>query len=123
MKNALYAVDHFVDNIPVGAKVFYYPNGNKDVSTVPRVGFVSRVFTRCVADLSVLPSQDGAVEYVLHVPHIGDPRVFDHTGNLSALARSSGCWEFHPEAIALMEWMGETTSPKKKERATVASKE
>lgn len=102
MKNKLYDVAHYLQPIPIGVKVFWYPNGRKDVSTIPRIGFVQQGFSRGVADLNVLPAQDGAVEYLVSVPHIGDPRVFDHTGNLSDMARVRGCWEFHPETLALM---------------------
>lgn len=100
-----YKIEHFAGKPQVGAKVFFYPNGRKDVNTVPRTGFISVGYTRGVCDICVLPSQDGAVEYMDHVCHIGDVKIFDHQGNLSQLAIARGCWEYHPDELALQEFM------------------
>jgi hypothetical protein len=98
-----YQIEHFTGKALVGAKVYYYPNGRKDVNTIPRVGFIQVGHTRGVCDIGVLPSQDGAVERIDHVHHIGDVKIFDHQGNLSRLAMNTGCWEYHPDELALRE--------------------
>lgn len=123
-----YQVEHFNEKAPIGAKVFFYPNGRKDVNTVPRIGWVQVSHPRGICDIGVLPSQDGAVERCDHVPHVGDPRVFDHQGNVSSMARSNGIWDFHPDEkeraglaaqlAQLMELVGDT----KEEKKTTAKK-
>jgi hypothetical protein len=98
-----YQIEHYLGKAPIGAKIFYYPGGRKDVNTIPRIGWVQVPHPRGICDVAVLPSQDGAVERIDHVPHIGDQRVFDHQGNLSRMAITNGCWEFHPDELATRE--------------------
>jgi hypothetical protein len=105
-------IEHYTERPEVGLPVFWYPRGRKDPSTTPRVGFVAFGHTRGVCDISVLPNQDGAVEYVENVFHMGDPRVQSASNPtlLSRAAEERGCWEFTPMALAHLE---AKTSPKK----------
>ena len=96
---------HFDDVPPLGMQIFWYPRARKDKDTVPLVGFINKGWSRGVADLSVLPVHDGAVEAHDQVWHIGDPRLRDQNGRISPGGHERGCWEFTPAAIALMDVM------------------
>lgn len=93
-------VEYFDATPPVGLPVFWYPRGRKDESTIPQNGVVAVGYSKGVCDISVLPKQDGAVEYVEHVFHLSDPRVHSASNPtlLSRAAEERGCWEFTPVA-------------------------
>lgn len=97
--------DHFDETATVGLQVFWYPRGRKDPTTVPQNGFVAAGYSRGVCDISILPKQDGAVEFVEHVFHIGDPRVHSSSNPslLSRAAEERGCWEFTPIAQMFLD--------------------
>lgn len=84
-------------------QVYWYPRGNKDSNTVPRVGSIAIGWSKGVADISIMPANDGAVDYMEHVYHIGDPRNCDHFGKPSPNILHRGFWEFSPMSLAVME--------------------
>lgn len=95
--------DYFNGTPDVGLQVFWYPMAQIDGDTVPRIGFINRGWSRGVADISVLPAQDGAVEVQDHVFHIGDPRLRDVYGKVSAGGIERGCWDFTPLSRMLLK--------------------
>jgi len=87
----------------VGMQVFWYPRAAKDDRTIPRIGFVIAGFPKGVADITVLPAQDGACEYKDHVFHSEDPRLRDSYGQPSRGAIERGYWEYTPMSLAAMK--------------------
>lgn len=107
--------EYYDDTAAVGLQVFWYPRGRKDHNTIPQNGWVAVGYSKGVCDISVLPKQDGAVEFVEHVFHIGDPRVHSSSNPtlLSRAAEERGCWEFTPVAQMFLD-MQKKPAPKAK---------
>lgn len=80
----------------IGLPVFWYPNAIINEQTIPRLGFIQRGWSLNVADLIVLPSQDGACEDRIGVFHKDDPRLRDYSGRISPAGHERGCWEYTP---------------------------
>lgn len=80
----------------VGITVHYYPYGKVDANTIPRVGFIQRGWQKGVANIALLPQQDGAVEVADCAMHISDPRALTVGGILSNAAMQRGLWDFLP---------------------------
>jgi len=102
--------EHFTEKPIVSLQVLYYPKAIKNENTIPRVGFIANGYTTGIADLTLLPTQDGACEYREHVFHIGDPKLYDGHGNLSKGAGMRGCWEFSPLSELVMKMNAKKTA-------------
>lgn len=92
----------------VGMQVYYYPAGIKTDSTRPYVGFIRWGHPGGVADITVLPAQEGVCDILDLVPHAGSKAAVDVTsGGLHPNAKKRGTWEFVP-------WVWQTIKPETK---------
>jgi hypothetical protein len=83
-----------------GLPIFWYANGVKEERTIPQVAFIQQGWSQGVADISVIPAQSGAVQFLMGVYHISDPRTRDPiTGGPSGAAKYKGMWEFTPMSL------------------------
>ena len=88
--------EHY-DAIPeAGLTVYVWPKAIVDRRSPPLVGIINKGWDKGIADISVLPAVDGAVEAFDNVFHIGDKRLIDPRGNISSAGTAKGCWEFTP---------------------------
>lgn len=92
--------DHFEGKPDAGLIVYYWPKGDverNNENVRPLVGVVHKGWDLGVADINILPGQEGALGFLDNCMHIGDPRCLNHvkTG-LSNAARVRGIWELAP---------------------------
>jgi hypothetical protein len=83
----------FEGELEVGLTVRYWPRGQYNPGGTPRIGIITKVWSKSMVNLAVLPESDGIVEDMPDVFYIGDPRVFDGHGNLSEAVKRKGMWE------------------------------
>lgn len=91
----------------VGTVVHYWPKANVDRNATPCVGVVTKGWQKGVANITVIPDVEGAVDVRDDAFHISDKRLFDHRGNISPAGHNKGCWDFLPETKFLMKLMEE----------------
>ena len=92
--------DHFKDRPEPGLTVYYWPKGDvsrDDPNVSPQIGVIQKGWDLGIADITILPNQEGAVDFKDNAFHIGDRRCLNHiqTG-ISDAARIRGIWEFTP---------------------------
>jgi hypothetical protein len=90
------SVPHYNEVAPVGSQIYWYPKADMSSRNPPFVGWITQGWTKGIANISLLPNQDGAVEARDNVFHAGDPRIRNEYGQLSEGGEKRGCWEFTP---------------------------
>jgi hypothetical protein len=96
----------FEGELEVGLIVRYWPRGQYNPKETPRVGYITKLWSKGMVNITVIPDTDGVCENFGDVFYIGDPRVFDGNGNLSEAVKRKGMWELTEFSKFYLEMAG-----------------
>lgn len=117
--------DHFKDRPEPGLTVYYWPKGDvsrDDPNVSPQIGIIQKGWDLGIADITILPNQEGAVDFKDNAFHIGDRRCLNHiqTG-ISDAARIRGIWEFTPLSKFYLTLKGQMEAAKELDKPSEPS--